>query len=127
MKEDEDVIERCAEFVRKNFELDVVVDHWEDVLLRHDQPFAGEPDYAVVELHGFGVAGRVEFAVAAGADEVFGKDDREAEDFVKERGEEGIGILRAFGETAKKLLVHLRRGHQTVDVQTAGGLEELHC
>ena len=81
----------------------------------------------MVELHGFGVAGCVKFAVAAGADEVFGEDYGKAENFVKEGGKEGVGILRAFGESTKKLLVHLRRGHQTVHVQATGDLEESHC
>ena len=127
MEEDEDVVEGGAEFVGEDFELDIVVDHWENVLFCHDEAFPGQPDDAVVELHGFGVPRGVEFAVASGADEVFGEDDGEAEDFVKEGGEKGAGILRAFGEAAKKLLVHLRRGHQTVHVQATGDLEESHC
>ncbi len=80
----------------------------------------------MIELEGFGVAGGVEFSVSASADKVFGEDDREAEDFVEHRGEEWIGIVSAFGEPAEELLIHLRRGHQTVHVQSTSNLKSCH-
>ncbi len=80
----------------------------------------------MVVLDGFGIAGRVKFAVSAGTDEVFGEGDGQAEEFVEHGGEEGVGIVCAFGESAKKLLVHFRSGHQTVHVQTTNDLEAGH-
>lgn len=81
----------------------------------------------MVELEGFGVAGCVEFAVSTSANEVSGEDDGEAQNFVKHGREERVGIVCAFGESAKELLIHLRRGHQTVYVQATGNLEACHC
>ncbi len=81
----------------------------------------------MVELEGFGVAGCVEFSMSASANKVFREDDGEAQDFVKHGGEERVGIVCAFRESAKELLIHLRRGHQTVHVQATGNLEACHC
>ena len=81
----------------------------------------------MVKLEGFGVAGGVQFPVSTSADEIFGEDDGKSEDFVEHGREERVGIVRALGESAKELLIHLRRGHQTVNVQATSNLEELHC
>ena len=64
--------------------------------------------------------------MSAGANEVFGESNGQAKDFVEHAGQEGVGIVGTFGESAKELLVHFRSGHQTVHVQTANNLEARH-
>lgn len=80
----------------------------------------------MVQLEGFCIACCVESTEAPGADELFGEEDGKAEDFVEGGGDAGEGISGCFGESAKELLIDLRRGHQRCEDDTTESLELRH-
>lgn len=69
------VIVAGTELVSEDFELAIVVHHGEDVLLEEDEAFARVPDDAAVQVDGLGIAGCVEAAELAGADDFLGEHD----------------------------------------------------
>lgn len=75
MEEDIEVIVAGAQLVCQDFELAVVVYHWEDILLEENETFASIPDYAAVEVNGLGVACCVESSELASADYFLGEHD----------------------------------------------------
>ncbi len=84
----------------------------QDVIFGYYETLAREEYNVVVQLERFGVACRVESTEAPGADKLLGEEDGKTEDLVKSGGYAGQGISGCFGESAKELLIDLRRGHQ---------------
>lgn len=111
VKEHKDVVERRPQFVREHFQLHVILDHGQDVLLHNHQAFAGEPDDVVVKLEGLGLSGGIQPAQLSGTDELFRQDHRQAEDLVQHPREEGVVMAGAGGEVAQIFLVDVGGGH----------------
>ena len=77
----------------------------------------------VVQLERFCVSCSIKAAKATGSDKLLGEDDRQAQYLVELGGKEGVGIVCFFGEAAKELLIHLRRGHQRIEAELSDSLE----
>lgn len=113
MEEDEDVVEGGTEFVDQNPELvGHIPEHGQDVFFGYYETLAREEYDVVVQLERFGVAGGIESTKASSADQFSGKEDGESENLIESGGHTGERIPRCFGESAKELLIDLRRGHQ---------------
>jgi len=108
VEEAEDVEERSAEFRRQHATLDAILAVarlGDDECLEDVEALPREPDDVLVELEGLGVAARVQLPQLAGAVELSGEEDRQAEDLVEGAGEEGIIRADCGCESTEKLLV----------------------
>lgn len=112
MEQHEDVVERGAQLVREDFELDVVADHGQHVLLEHDEPLARQPQDVEVELERLRQARRVEAPLLARPHQLARHVDGQPQDLEEHRRQQPVVRLHGFREAPEELLVHLGGRHR---------------